>query len=138
MRKKEKKKRKKRKKYQAAVLACALPARPCRPGVDREPLSPSSPAGRSRDVAALAARGRLSSPHGETKRVLALGERTRRTVCTVHTAMVSVPFRYRKNVGTSVLIGMGFVPVPTICRYTGTNRANIRLREPDYLEDKVE
>ncbi|RWW79760.1 hypothetical protein BHE74_00011935 [Ensete ventricosum] len=38
---------------------------PLRPRVDREPSLPSPPAGRLRDIAALAARGRLSSPRWE-------------------------------------------------------------------------
>ncbi|RZR97573.1 hypothetical protein BHM03_00026789 [Ensete ventricosum] len=54
----DKRKRRKKKKYLVAVLACELPACPRRPRVDREP---SSPAGRPRDVAALAAHGQLSS-----------------------------------------------------------------------------
>ncbi|RZR90638.1 hypothetical protein BHM03_00018552, partial [Ensete ventricosum] len=47
--KKGKEEEEKKKKYLAAVFACALPACPRRPRVDREPLSPSPPAGRSRD-----------------------------------------------------------------------------------------
>ncbi|RWV83305.1 hypothetical protein GW17_00055109 [Ensete ventricosum] len=57
-----KKRKRRKKKYLVAILACA----------------PSPPAGRPRDAATLAARGRLSSPRGETFRLPALGERPRR------------------------------------------------------------
>ncbi|RWW34723.1 hypothetical protein GW17_00000499, partial [Ensete ventricosum] len=56
------------KKYLIAVLACVLPARPRCTRVDRKPLPHSLPAGRPRDVAALTARGRLSSPRRERDR----------------------------------------------------------------------
>ncbi|RWW61406.1 hypothetical protein BHE74_00031535 [Ensete ventricosum] len=95
LKKKKGKEEEEKKKYLAAVLASALPAHPHRPWVDREPSPPAgrprditalaargrlSSAGHPRDIAALAARGRLSSPRGETKRLPSLGEKPRRLI----------------------------------------------------------
>ncbi|RZS17064.1 hypothetical protein BHM03_00049172, partial [Ensete ventricosum] len=74
----QKKRKRRKKKYLVAILACTLPVCPRRLRVDREPSLPSLPVGHPPDVAALAARGRLSSPRGETKRLPVLGERSRR------------------------------------------------------------
>ncbi|RWW08598.1 hypothetical protein GW17_00027949 [Ensete ventricosum] len=63
-----------------ALAARRSTASHCRPRVACKTLSPSPPTGCSRDVAVLAARGRLSSPRGETKRLPALGDRSRRRI----------------------------------------------------------
>ncbi|RRT41218.1 hypothetical protein B296_00057983 [Ensete ventricosum] len=66
--KRRKEEEKKKEEVLVAILACTLPVRPRRLRVDREPSLPSLPVGHPPDVAALVARGRLSSPRGETKR----------------------------------------------------------------------
>ncbi|RZS13966.1 hypothetical protein BHM03_00045607 [Ensete ventricosum] len=121
LKKKKGKEEEEKKKYLAAVLASALPAHPHRPWVDREPSPPAgrprdiialaargrlSSAGHPRDIAALAARGRLSSPRGETKRLPSLGEKPRR-----HAYASKIARDRHLNLDAISVIGLGLTSI---------------------------
>ncbi|RWW72038.1 hypothetical protein BHE74_00020191 [Ensete ventricosum] len=79
---KKKRKRRMKKQYLTAVLACALTVRPRRPwDISRAVATHGLPARRRRPhnprATIVSTRGDETSPRGETKRLLALGERPR-------------------------------------------------------------